>query len=93
MAVLAEEDLGKFCGGVEVLCLNVRTSKVHAGACADVSKSVPLIHAILSNTNLNVESVVILAIDLAFRQIFVSMSGGRALLVEAWVILPKLAVD
>ena len=64
VADLAEVDFRQFGGRVEGLLLHVVAREVHACARADVAEPVPLVHAVFAYADFDVQTVVVLTVDL-----------------------------
>lgn len=70
MSLLCKVHAGEFGGGIEVLILDFLLGQIHAGGSANVGKTVPFIHAKLANTNLDIQTVVVLRVDTPFGEVF-----------------------
>jgi hypothetical protein len=72
VTVLAEMNFRKFGSSVEILLLYIGAGKMHTCTGADIAEAVPFIHTVLADTNLDIETIVVLAVDLTLRQIFLN---------------------
>lgn len=59
----------KFGSGVQCFRLYLFVSKIHAGIGADLGKAIPLVHAKLAHAHVDIESIIILWVDLSLSQV------------------------
>lgn len=63
-------NLAQFCSGIDIHPLDVALAKVSSRARTDIRKAIPLIHTEFSDTDFDVQPVVVLDVDSPFAKSF-----------------------